>query len=320
MLPSTLNRRLNRRSFLTTGLAAGLGSALALRAAAAKIDRSHISAISDEIAKSPAEAIAFAKRYGMQWLELRDVPGSKKSYHTLEPEDLLVARAEFKEAGIRISFLNTPLLKFGLPGTEPLRRTPEKPEAREKRIAKEQAQFDGRMEEFRKAIRCGHALDCTLLRVFSFSRVAEPQKLFQRVAEHIGEMAMLAEKEGVKLLIENEASQNVGTSAEAAQFVKLLPEKALAINWDSLNGAALGEKPYPDGDDVLPKHRILNVQIKGKTVLDYPDHLDWSAIFVQLQKDGYKGQLGLETHIFGEGQVACSHASMREIMRITETL
>jgi len=310
---------MNRRTFLGSSL----GSALALRAATSpgpKIDRSRIAAISDEIAKSPAEAIAFAKRYGMQWLELRDMPGGKKSYHTLEPEDLAVARAEFKEAGIRISFLNTPMLKFGLPGTEPLRRVPEQPEARQKRIAREQAQFDGRMEELRKAIRCAHALDCSLVRVFSFSRIAQPETLFQRVADHIGEMAIVAEKEGVKLLIENEGSQNVGTSAETARFVKLLPDKALAINWDSLNGSALGEKPYPDGYDVLPKHRILNVQIKGKTVLDYPDYLDWGAIFVQLQKDGYKGQLGLETHIFGEGQVASSHASMREIMRITETL
>jgi len=310
---------MNRRAFL----AAGMGSTLAVRGAtlkAPKIDRSRISAISDEIAKSPAEAVAFAKRYGMQWLELRDLPGGKKSYHTMEPEELAVARAEFKEAGIRISFLNTPLLKFGLPGTEPLRRTPEQPDARQKRIAREQAQFDGRMEELRKAIRCCHTLDCTLLRVFSFSRIAQPETLYQRVADIIGEMAKVTEKEGLRLLIENENSQNVGTSAEAARFVKLLPEKALAINWDSLNGAALGENPYPEGYDVLPKHRILNVQIKGKTVLDYPDHLDWGAIFAQLEKDGYKGQLGLETHIFGEGQVASSHASMREIMRITESL
>jgi sugar phosphate isomerase/epimerase len=309
---------MNRRSFI----AASLGS-VTLRGAVqkpAKVDHTRISAISDEIAKSPAEAIAFAKRYNMQWLELRDIPGTKKSYHTLEPDQLSAAHAEFKEAGIRISFLNSPLLKFGLHGTEPARRTPEQPDARQKRIAREQAQFDGRMDELRSAIRCCHALDCNLLRVFSFSRVAQPETLYQRVADIIGEMAKLTEKEGVKLLIENENSQNVGTSAEAAKFVKLLPEKALAINWDSLNGLALGEIPYPEGYDSLPKHRVLNLQIKGKTVLDYPEHLDWGAIFVQLEKDGYKGQLGLETHIGGEGHFASSHASMREIMRITETL
>lgn len=305
-----------RRSFL----AAGLGSAFALRAAVPKIDSSRISAISDEIARSPADAIQFAKQFGMQWLSLRDVPGGKKSYHALEADELAAAHAEFKEAGIRISFLDTPLLKFGLPGTEPVRRTPERPEARARRIARDQAQFDGRMEELRKAIRACHALDCTMLRTFSFSRIAKPETLFQRVADHIGEMAVICEKEGVRLLIENEASQNVGTSAETAQFIKLLPEKALAINWDSLNGAPLGEKPYPDGYDVLPRHRIQNVHLKGKTVLDYPEHLDWGAIFVQLQKDGYTARLELETHIFGEGQVAASHASMREIMRILGTL
>jgi|GEM_PF-173097 len=317
MPPSSL---LNRRTFLASGLA----TAVALRGASMKtpkIDRGRISAISDEIAKSPAEAIAFTQKFGMKWLELRDLPGSRgKSYHTMEPDELATAHAEFKEAGVRISFLNSPMLKFGLPGTEPVRRTPEKPEAREKRIAREQALFDGHIEELHKAIRCCHTLECPLLRVFSFSRVAEPEKLYPRVADIIGKMAVIAEKEGVKLLIENEASQNVGTSAETARFVKLLPEKALAINWDSLNGLGLGENPYPDGYDVLPKHRILNVQIKGKTVLDYPEHMDWGAIFVQLEKDGYKGQLGLETHIFGEGQVACSHASMTEIMRIADSL
>jgi sugar phosphate isomerase/epimerase len=308
----------NRRSFV----AAGLGSALALRGATTKnpkMDRSRISAISDEISKSPAEAIQFAKHYGMQWLSLRDVPGTKKSYHTMEADELAAAHAEFKEAGIRISFLDTPLLKFGLPGTEPLRITPERPEAREKRMARDQAQFDGRMEELRKAIRCCHALDVSMMRTFSFTRVAQPETVFQRVADHIGELAKVTDKEGLRLLIENEASQNVGTCAETAKFLKLLPEKALAINWDSLNGVPLGEKSYPDGYDLLPKHRILNVHLKGKSVLDYPDHLDWGAIFVQMQKDGYTGRFELETHIFGEGQVAASHATMREIMRIIET-
>ena len=43
---------------------------------------------------------------------------------------------------------------------------------------------------------------------------------------------------------------------------------------------------------------------------------DWKAIFEAFDKDGYKEQFGLETHIFGEGQVQASHDSMREILRI----
>ncbi len=314
-----MNSQMNRRAFL----AAGAGSAIAMRAATApapKIDHTRISAISDEVAKSPAEAIAFAKMFNMQWLSLRDIPGTKKSYHELEPAELAAVHSEFKEAGIRISFLDTPLLKFGLPGTEPVFEKPERPEARAKRIAKEQAQWDARADQLQKAVRACHALECTDLRIFSFTRIAQPETLFQRIADVVGEMSKVTEKEGLRMLIENESSQNVGTCAETAKFMKLLPEKVLAINWDSVNGEALGEKPYPDGYDLLPAHRIKNVHLKGKTVLDYPEHLDWGVIFARLQKDGYRGRLELETHIFGDSQVPSSHAAMREIMRITETL
>jgi hypothetical protein len=93
-----------------------------------KIDHTSISAISDEIARSPEDAIAFAHRYGLNWLELRDVPGNKaQNYFFMEEGPLKEAAKQFSDNGIRISFLNTNLLKFGLPGTEPLRRTPETP-------------------------------------------------------------------------------------------------------------------------------------------------------------------------------------------------
>jgi sugar phosphate isomerase/epimerase len=82
-----------------------------------------------------------------------------------------------------------------------------------------------------------------MLRIFTFTRVAEPESLFPRTAEVIGESAVVAEKDGVKLLIENEASQNAGTSAETAKLIKLLPHN-VGINGDSLNGLPLGEKPF----------------------------------------------------------------------------
>jgi sugar phosphate isomerase/epimerase len=56
--------------------------------------------------------------------------------------------------------------------------------------------------------------------------------------------------------------------------------------------------------------------MKGKSLLDYPEHLDWPAILDALDRDGFTGKLELETHIFGEGQVAASHASLKEITRI----
>jgi L-ribulose-5-phosphate 3-epimerase len=309
---------LNRRSFLATTITAATVPAFA---APRRLNISRVSAITDETARSPAEAIDFAHQYGLQWLSLREVPAPRESkkvlYHSLPSDDLKQAAKDFKAAGIRIAFLDTPFLKFGLPGTEPKRKAPEEPDAREKRLAREKLRFENRLDDLRQGIRAGQVFDCSLLRIFTFSRVAEPESIYPRMAEIIGELAAVAQKEGVKLLIENEASQNVGTSAELAKALKILPAN-VGANWDSLNGLPLGEKPYPDGYETLPKDRVWSVHVKGKSLLDYPEHLDWPAIFNALDRDGFSGNVELETHIFGEGQVAASHASMKEIVRLLD--
>ena len=308
---------MNRRSFL----AATLGAAVAMPAATRRIDRSRISAITDEVSRSPAEAIDFAHEFGLQCLSLRDMPaplGAEKiPYYSLTPEAMQKVAGEFKEAGIRIAFLDTPFLKFGLPGTEPKQSKPEDPAAREKRLARDKALFDSRLDDLRQGIRASHTFDCPLVRIFTFTRVAEPESTFPRLADIIGEMAAIADKEGIKLLIENETTQNAGTAAETAKLLKLLPAN-VGINWDTLNAVPLGEKTYPDGYESLPKDRIWNVHVKGKSLLDYPDHLDWPTILSALERDGFPGSLELETHIFGEQQIAASHASMKEIIRLVD--
>lgn len=308
---------MNRRSFL----AATLGAAASLPAATRRIYRSHVSAITDEIARSPADAIDFAHEFGMQCLSLRDIPvplGAKKNpYYALEPDEMQRVAREFKEAGIRISFLDTPFLKFDLPGSEPVRTQPEDPSARSERLARNKVLFDSRLDDLRQGIRASHVFECPLVRIFTFTRVAEPESVFPRIADIIGEMATIADKDGVKLLIENETTQNAGTSVETAKLIKLLPRN-VGINWDSLNALPLGEKPYPDGYESVQKDRVWNVHVKGKSLLDYPEHQDWNAILNALERDNFSGNLELETHIFGEQQIAGSHASMKEIMRLLD--
>ncbi len=304
---------LTRREMILSALAAG---ALWSKNG---ITHAQISAISDEIAKSPEEAIAFAHAYGMKWLELRDVPGNKAQNYFLNDEAFLQAAAkQFKAGGVGISFLNTNLLKFGLPGTEPVRRTPETAENKAKRLEREQARFDQKEEDLKRCIQAAHILGCRYLRVFTFSRVAEPETTFPRIAEIIGKFAGIAEKEGVMLLLENETSCNVAKCSELATFMKLVPSKGLGINWDVMNGADMKEVPLPDGYAMLPKKRVRNVQIKGRSILDYPQKLDWTAIFAALAADGYTDKIGLETHIFGAEQVARSHDSMRAILKILD--
>lgn len=303
----------NRRTFLS-----GIALTPALLAAKKKIDWSRISVLTDEVAKTPQEALDFARQYAVQWIELRGIPGARQDYALAETDILKSAAKEFRAHGLKVSFLNTGLLKFGLPGTEPRRARQETPEAKAKRLASEQARFDRRLEDLDKAIRAAEIFDVRKIRVFAFMRVEDPRALFPRLAEILGEYTHKAEKAGVQLLLENEGSCNVATSAELAEICKLVSSKAFGINWDPLNGVGHKETPFPDGYALLPTKRIGNVQIKGKSLLDPQQKLDWAGIFDALAKDGYPGQVGLETHYFDGTLIEKSHLCMKELRSICD--
>jgi sugar phosphate isomerase/epimerase len=299
-------------------LLAGALAAVPLEAKTRRVDRSRISAITDEIARSPAGAIAFIKQYGLGLVELREVPGGGGAYEALPEADLRAAAREFASNRIRVSYFDAGLFKFSMPGTEPVRRTPESETARQKRLARDGERFERRMEHLERAIRAAKILGSDKVRIFAFSRVEDPIKLMPRIASVFEPMVKMAEKAKVRLLVENEASCNIATCAELAALMKLMPSKWIGINWDTLNGGSR-EKAFPDGYNLLPKNRIGNVHIKGRSVLDGPQKQDWATIFATMVKDGYRGSFGLETHIFGETQVQSSHASMKEILRILES-
>ena len=302
-------------------LAAGAACASTLWAKT-RIDKSHISAITDEIGESTDESIAFAHEYGMQYVEIRDRknPGNRKEYFTLTEPEIKADALRFANEGLKVSFVNTSLLKFTWPGTEPVRRRPEDAAAREKRLATEKARFDRRAEDLQKAIRCAQIMGCDRLRVFTGTRVADPTTVYPMIADIIGEMSKTAEREKVYLLIENEGSQNIALSHELADIMKLIPSKWVGMNWDPHNAYGK-ETSYPDGYDTLPKKRILNIQIKAKGIMpSSPEKEDWKAIMTALQKDDYKYRIGLETHIFDKTLVACAHTSMDEILRIVNEI
>jgi sugar phosphate isomerase/epimerase len=282
-----------------------------------RFNKSTLSAITDEIGKTTDDSIAFAHQYGLKFIELRNIPEDRKEY-ALSPEEKMKAHsARFAREGLKVSFINTGMLKFTWPGTEPARRRQESEEARKKRLAAEKVRWEQRMDYLHKSIACAHIMGCDKVRVFSGTRVADPKSMHQRIADEIGAMSKVAEKAKVYLVLENEGSQNIGTSAEVAEVLKLIPSKWVGFNWDPQNSLGLKEKPYPDGYDVLPRKRMLNVQVKGKGVMPAsPEKLDWLTILKRLEKDGYRGKVGLETHIFDGTLIEAAHISMKELVRM----
>jgi sugar phosphate isomerase/epimerase len=302
--------RYSRRHWLWT-----TAGAPALLRAGVKIDPSWISVITDEIARSPEGAITFARQYGLRHVELRSVPGpgrGRPRYSALSNQELKAAADQFRDAGLAVSFFNSGLLKHCLPGVEPVN-------PKHKR-ATDEDRFRDRLDLLKREIEAARILGVDKIRVFAFFRTKDNLALFPRIAGILAEFAEVAEREKVTLLIENEAACNVATCAELAAITELVPSPAIGVNWDPLNGTRYQEQPMPDGYHKLPKQRIGNVQIKGKSILpEWNELLDWRGIFDTMIAEGYRGKFGLETHIFGEGQIQASHDSMKEILRIVES-
>src|SRR5690242_1839248 len=122
-----------------------------------KMDRSRLSVITDECAKTPEQAIDFAKQYRLEFVELRNVPGGKEYAFLPEAESKLAA-TQLARSGVRVSFMNASLLKFAWPGAEPARKRQETDEARAKRLQTESERCNRRMDDLRLAIRNCHKI------------------------------------------------------------------------------------------------------------------------------------------------------------------
>jgi hypothetical protein len=117
------------------------------------VDVTLVSAITDEIAANSQGAIEFARQYGLRWVELRSVPGSRKKYIYLQEEELQAEALLLKQNGLKVSFLNSSLIKVMIPGVEPARWARDTEEVREERRKSDTVRFERRMDDLGKAIR-----------------------------------------------------------------------------------------------------------------------------------------------------------------------
>jgi sugar phosphate isomerase/epimerase len=288
-----------------------------------RIDHSRISAITDEIGMTTAESIEFAHKYGLQWVEVRDIRERKKEVAFADEAVVKELASSLAANKLKVSFMNTSLLKFTWPGSEAARAPRnDTPEKKEKREATEKKRFDARMDDLAKALSAAKWLGCDKVRIFTGSRTADPKAMYPRIVEVFSPMVEEAAKHKIHLLVENEASQNIATSAELGEFLPLLKSPWFGFNWDPNNAHSAKEIPFPDGYKKLPLDRLMNTQVKARDLLpDFPnDNLPWHDIMASLQKDGYKGHIGLETHIFDGTLIPKAHLAMTEILRIVDSL
>src|ERR1039458_1059960 len=97
----------SRRDLLACS--AALLGARALLAAKARINKSRVSAITDEIGRTQDEALEFAKRYALQWVELRNVPGTNHEFAFLPETELKRHAAALAATKLKVDRTSTRL-------------------------------------------------------------------------------------------------------------------------------------------------------------------------------------------------------------------
>jgi L-ribulose-5-phosphate 3-epimerase len=171
--------------------------------------------------------------------------------------------------------------------------------------------FDQQPEVLERSIELAKAFQTDRVRLFDFWRLDDPAPYRTAIDAKLREAAAIAAKSKVILLLENEMACNTGTGAESARVLAAVKAENFMLNWDPGNAAAAGEKPFPDGYQLLPKERIGHCHCKDVTKKPDGQGTDWAAIgkgiidwqgqFAALKRGGYTYAVSLETHWRGAG-------------------
>ncbi len=320
---------MHRREFCKTATAAAAALGLAAPAAA-KLTRANVCFLTDEVSRDLTVALEFAAEFGVRLVELRNVDGLYCFRH--QPARLKQIAALLKQNGIRVAALSTPLLKCVLPDSRLTEQSKREIQLSLKDFpVPVEEQFPRQMEFLHQAIEAARILGTDQLRIFSYWRVEDRQKERARIVEGLSRVTEVAEKQKIRLAIENEGACNLADCEETASVLNQLKSPWLGMVWDVVNGTSTGEIPWPDGFSKLDAKRIWHLHIKDsrrdpqtgrrQTCAVGDGETPYLEIFTALGRAGYTGALSMETHFTIDGKrEPASRRSMQGLLRVIENL
>jgi sugar phosphate isomerase/epimerase len=262
-----------------------------------------LAVINDEIGQDFEKVCEIAAHdFGLNWIELRGM--WDKNITALSSQEIEDAKMILAKYQLRVTDIASPLFKTDWPGA-PLSS---KAEHRDTFHANFDASAQDKLLEH--CIVVAKAFNTDRIRCFDFWRLDDPKPYRAAIDAKLQQAAERCAKDGIVLILENEMTCNTATGEESAAVLKAVPSKNFMLNWDPGNAAALGSTPYPDGYNLLPKHRIGHCHCKDvvrETGGKYEwapvggGVVDWVGQFKALQRDGFHHALSLETHWRGAG-------------------
>jgi L-ribulose-5-phosphate 3-epimerase len=263
-----------------------------------------IAVINDEITQDFGRACEVAsKEFGMEWIELRGM--WNKNLLKLDAQEIDEARRILEKYQLRVTDIASPLFKVDWPGAPPSKFSPKRDQFNA------DFTFEQQDEVLEHSIELAKTFNTDRVRFFDFWRLEDQTPYRAAMNEKLRGAAEKAAKKNVILVLENEPACNTATAAEAAKVLGAISTPNLMLNWDPGNAAERGEKPYPDGYDLLPKDRIGHCHCKDAAKKSDSTGYQWAAMgrgiidwvgqFKALKRDGYHFAVSLETHWRGAG-------------------
>jgi L-ribulose-5-phosphate 3-epimerase len=278
--------------------ATALAGAVGLRGASvAETHGFKLGIITDELTTNLDEAADFISSYGLHYCELREFFG--KNIMNSTQEDLDRAKKILDAHKLQVSDIGSPIFKWNCP------QMPAHPNEQRDEFKASFTEPDAdRLLE--KSFKMARFFNTHKVRIFSYWRVDDLEKIYPMVRDRLALAAKAAAKNDIILVLENEHSCNVGTGRELGRILKDVNSPNLRGVWDPGNATMLGETPFPDGYNAV-RGMFPHMHIKdSRKSAKKPGTLEWAPVgggiidfkgqFEALKRDKYDGTMSLETH------------------------
>ena len=241
--------------------------------------------ITDEVSQDFEVALDFAKTYKLDCVELRSA--YEKGPFDYTEEDILAIKALSDRYGIPVTAISSPMFKC---------------EYSEENIKLH-------TEKFKKLLGFAKILGAKKIRCFDFLKNEGVSR--EMIRDAYKEAYAAAEADGVSILIESEPTTNSQCCKDIKELVETVNRPLFKALYDPGNNIyATDEIPYPDGYLAI-KDLIGHVHIKdakregGETVATAvgEGEVDYPALFAELKRIGYDGDIMLETHYRPAGAI-----------------
>ncbi|WIB66796.1 sugar phosphate isomerase/epimerase family protein [Curtobacterium sp. MCBD17_035] len=238
-----------------------------------------LSGFGDEIDDDPVVQVAVLQALGASAIEVRSAWGV--NVVDLDEDQLAGLHRLLEDRGQSVSAVASPIGKVdvGLP-------------------------VEHEVTRLERAIAAAHALGTRDIRVFSFYRSPEqtPEDVRDAVLTRMRALADVAEREGVRLLHENEKDIYGDVPERVLDVVESVGSDALRLAWDNANYVQCGVHPFTDGWGLLAPY-VVYLQVKdalaadGTVVPAGEGDGELRETLAALRDAGYDGHASLEPHL-----------------------